>query len=150
MCRLGCHVHLNPMSKEIGEEIFSWGLTLYSFSMKFALHDLYKIISYKIESYKSNGFRRIISIGSQSSTNPLKILWIKGVLIRLPLVRITPRRRYQPKISIFRSIFIFQIFLLLSTDITRRIYALYMESTKNFALSCRFFYLFLEFRGGYW
>jgi hypothetical protein len=61
---LGCHLHLNPMGKEISEGIFSWGPTSCN----------------RIEFIESNGFRRKISIGSQSYTNPLKILWIEGAL----------------------------------------------------------------------
>jgi hypothetical protein len=36
--------------------------------------DSYRIISYGIESYESNGFRKKIFLGSYFYTNPLKIL----------------------------------------------------------------------------
>jgi hypothetical protein len=57
---------------------------------------------------------------------------------RLSLVRITPRRRYHAKILVFSGIFIFQIFLLLSTGISDWIIALYKEATEKMPLACRF------------
>jgi hypothetical protein len=58
-------------------------------------------------------------------------------LARLSLVRISPGRRYQPKILVFRRIFIFYFFLLLSTDISDWIIALYKESTEKVPLTYR-------------
>jgi hypothetical protein len=57
---------------------------------------------------------------------------------RLSLVRITPWRKYQPKILVLSGIFIFQIFLLLSTVISGWIIVLYNELTENFPLECKF------------
>jgi hypothetical protein len=57
---------------------------------------------------------------------------------RLSLVWITPRQRYHAKILVFSGIFIFQIFLLLSTGISDWIIALYKESTEKMPLACRF------------
>jgi hypothetical protein len=70
-----------------------------------------------------------------------KIHWLlpcQLCLIRLSLVRITPRRKYHPKILVFRGSFIFQIFLLLSTGKSDWIIALYRECTENFPLGCKF------------
>ena len=60
------------------------------------------------------------------------------LLITLSLVRMTPRRRYHAKILFLRGIFIFQIFLLLSTGTSDWINALYIDSTENCPFSCRF------------
>ena len=60
------------------------------------------------------------------------------LLIRLSLVRMTPRRRYHAKILFLRGIFIFQIFLLLSTGTSDWIKALYIESTENCPFPWRF------------
>jgi hypothetical protein len=59
-------------------------------------------------------------------------------LTRLSLIRMTPRRKYQPKVLVFNGNFIFQIFLLLSTSISDWIIALYSEPTENFPLGCKF------------
>ena len=60
------------------------------------------------------------------------------LLIRLYLLRMTPRRRYHAKNLFLRGIFIFQIFLLLSTGTSNWINALYIESTENCPFSWRF------------
>jgi hypothetical protein len=62
------------IKEALSEGIFPSGPTSCYFPVKFALQDFYRIISYRIESYESNGFRRKKFIGSQSYTNPLKIL----------------------------------------------------------------------------
>jgi hypothetical protein len=59
-------------------------------------------------------------------------------LTRLSLVRMTPQRKYQPKILVFNGIFIFQIFLLLLIGTSDWIIALYIDPTDNFPLGCRF------------
>ena len=50
----------------------------------------------------------------------------------------TPRRRYHAKILFLRAIFIFQIFLLLSTGTSDWINALYIDSTENWPFLWRF------------
>jgi hypothetical protein len=68
----GCHVHLNSIVKKLMKEFFHEVRTSCYFPMKFALKDSYRIISYRIESYESNGFRMKNFIGSQSYINSLK------------------------------------------------------------------------------
>ena len=60
------------------------------------------------------------------------------LFIRLSLVKMTLRRRYHAKILFLRGIFIFQIFLLLSTGTSDWINALYIDSIENCQFSCRF------------
>ena len=55
-------------------------------------------------------------------------------LARLSLVRITPWQRYHANTLVLSGIFIFQIFLLLSTGVLGWIKALYIESTEKFPL----------------
>ena len=60
------------------------------------------------------------------------------LLIRLSLVRMTPRRRYHAMILFLSGIFIFQIFLLLSTGTSDWINAPYIDSNENCPFPCRF------------
>ena len=58
---------------------------------------------------------------------------------RLSFVRITSRRRYHAKSLFLSGIFIFQIFLLLSTGTSGWMRALYIESNENLPLLCKLY-----------
>jgi hypothetical protein len=58
--------------------------------------------------------------------------------VRLSFVRITPFRRYQPNTLVFKGIFNFQSFMLLSTGTSGWINVLYVEWTENLTFAWRF------------
>ena len=75
---------------------------------------------------------------SSCGQNTHCVLPCQFLLIRLSLVRMTPRRRYHANILFLSGIFIFHIFLLLSTGTSDWINTLYMDSTENCPFPWRF------------
>jgi hypothetical protein len=98
---------------------------------------IHKKVSRYIQIYKDKSEDHTAILTEYTLCTSMPIGFYKVVYggdYHLPLYKDTTRRLF----FISSGVFIFQIFLLLSTSTSSWISALYTESTKNLPLSCRF------------